>query len=178
MNETKITKLQAAQRQIDAGIGMLFKNDDPVAIHTVAMAAFRILRDLVKQRGLEDPVDSMIRPGKENEFWREVGSFANFLKHANKDPDDISGDFSEETNDVVLLLAARYYDLLGCQQTKEMQALTAWYMTLNPSVLSQDVNPAIQAFVLATSGEITPLPREQQLKIGLSVLLKARAIKY
>ena len=177
MNEIKLTKLQAAQRQIDAGIVMLFKNDDPVAIHTVAMAAFRILRDLVKQRGLEDPVDSMIKPGKKKVFWRAVGSFPNFLKHADKDPDEISGDFFEETNDVVLLLAARYYDLLGCQQTKEMQALTAWYMTLHPNVLSQDVNPAIQAFILATSGEIRPLPREQQLKIGLSVLLKARATK-
>ena len=31
MNETRITKLQAAQRQIDAGIWILFRNDDPVA---------------------------------------------------------------------------------------------------------------------------------------------------
>ena len=93
MNEIKITKIQAVQRQIDAGIRMLFRNDDPVAIHTVAMAAFRILRDLAKQRGLEHPVDSMIRPGKEKEFWRGVNSSANFFKHADKDPDDISGGF-------------------------------------------------------------------------------------
>ena len=111
MNETRITKLQAAQRQIDAGIWMLFRNDDPVAIHTVAMAALRILRDLVKQRGLEHPVDSMIRPGKENEFWCGVSSFANFFKHADRDPDDISDGFREEVNDAVLLLAAfTYYD--------------------------------------------------------------------
>ena len=32
-----MTKIQAAQRRIDAGIWMLFRNDDPVAIHTVAM---------------------------------------------------------------------------------------------------------------------------------------------
>ena len=46
----------------------------------------------------------------------------------------------EEANDSVLLIAATYYDLLGCQQTEEMQALAVWYMTLNPDVLSQDVN--------------------------------------
>ena len=141
MNETKITKLQAAQRQIDAGILMLFRNDDPVAIHTVAMAAFRILRDLAKQRGLEHPVDSMIRPGKENEFWRGVSSSANFFKHADKDPNGISDGFTEELNDLVLLIAATYYGLLGCQQTEEMKALSAWFVTLHPNVLSQDVNP-------------------------------------
>ena len=57
----------------------------------------------------------MIRPGKKKVFWRAVGNFHNFLKHADKDPNDISGNFFKETNDVVLLLAARYYDLLGCQ---------------------------------------------------------------
>ena len=175
MNETKITKLQAAQRQIDAGIWMLFRNDDPVAIHTVAMAAFRILRDLVKQRGLEHPVDSMIRPGKEKEFWCKASSFANFFKHADKDPDDISGDFREEVNDLVLLFAATYYDFLGCQRTKEMEALTVWFMALHPDVLFHNMNPAEQALVLAT-GEIRSLPREQQLAIGL-MLLKARATK-
>ena len=157
-----MTKIQAAQRQIDAAIWMLFRNDDPVAIHTVAMAAFRILRDLAKQRGLEHSVDSMIRPGKEKEFWRGVNSFANFFKHADKDPDDISGGFFEEANDLVLLIAAKYYDLLGYQQTEEMQALEVWYVTLNPDVLSQDVNSAVQALVLA-AGEIRSLPREQHL---------------
>ena len=171
-----MTKIQAAQRQINAGIRMLFRNDDPVAIHTVAMAAFRILRDLAKQRGLEHPVDSMIRPGKEKEFWRGVNSSANFFKHADKDPDDISGGFLEEANDSVLLIAATYYDLLGYQQTEEMQALAVWYMTLNPDVLSQDVNPAVQALFLA-SGEIRSLPRKQQLEFGLTVLKKRKSNK-
>ena len=94
-----ITKIQAAQRQIDAGIWMLFRNDDPVAIHTVAMAGLRILRDLARQKDLEHTIDFMVRPGKETEFWRGVNSFSNFFKHADKDPDDISDGFLEEAND-------------------------------------------------------------------------------
>ena len=164
-----ITKIQAAQRQIDAGIWMLFRNDDPVAIHTVAMAGLRILRDLARQKDLEHTIDFMVRPGKETEFWRGVNSFSNFFKHADKDPDDISDGFLEEANDSVLLIAATYYDLLGCQQTEEMLALAVWYVTLNPDVLSQDVNSEMLALVLA-SGEIRALPREEQLKIGLTVL--------
>ena len=38
MNEIRITKIQAAQRQIDCAIRMLFRNEDPVAIHTVVSA--------------------------------------------------------------------------------------------------------------------------------------------
>ncbi len=169
MNESRITKLGAARRQINAGIRMLFRNDDPVAVHTVAMAGFRILRDLVKQKGLEDPIDSLIRPGKEKEFWHRGNSFANFFKHADNDPDEVSDDFPEETNDSVLLIAATYYDLLGGEQTDEMLALKVWYMAVNPHVLSQDVTPAMQARVLG-SGEIRSLAREEQLRIGSRVL--------
>ena len=74
----------------------------------------------------------------------------------------------KKVNDLVLLVATTYYDFLGCQRTKEMEALTTWFMTLHPDVLSQDVNPAVQALVLA-SGEIRSLPREQQLKNWLNV---------
>ena len=169
MDESRITKIEAAQRQINAGIRMLFRNDDPVAVHTVAMAGFRILRDLVKHKGLEHPIDSLIRPGKENELWRGASSFANFFKHANTDPDGVSDGFSEEINESVLLIAATYYGLLGCEQTDEMQTLTAWYMAVHPDILAQDANPAIQVLVLA-SGEIRSLERAQQLKIGSTVL--------
>ena len=148
---------------------MLFRNDDPVAVHTVAMAGFRILRDLVKQKGLEHPIDSLIRPGKEKEVWRRISSFANFFKHADNDPDDVSDGFSEETNELVLLIAATYYRLLGCELTGEMQALTAWCIAVHPDVLAQDVNPAMQVLGMA-SGEIRSLERAQQLKFGSTVL--------
>ena len=41
-----ITKIAAAGRQLDAAIRLFFMNEDELAIHTVAAAAFRILRDV------------------------------------------------------------------------------------------------------------------------------------
>lgn len=154
---------------------MLFRNDDPVAVHTVAMAGFRILRDLVKQKGLKDPIYSFIRPGKEKEFWRRANSFANFFKHADNDPDEVSEDFSEETNDVVLLIATKYYGLLGCEQTEEMLALEVWYAAVHPDLLARDVTPAMRA--LLAFGEIRTLAREEQLKIVSTVLERRSAAK-
>ena len=173
MNETGISKIQVAQRHIDAGIWMLFRNDDSVAIHTVAMAGFQILRDLAKQRGIEHTMDSMIRPGKEAEFCGSVKSFSNFFKHADRDPTDLSSGFREETNDSLLLIAVSYYDLLGCQRTEEMQALAAWYMSLHPDVLSQGVYTAMLPLFLELS-KIQPLPREEHLAIGLTVLKRLK----
>ena len=169
-NEITITKIQAAQRQIDAGIRMLFRNDDdPVAIHTVAMAGFRILRDLAEKSGSEHTIDSIIRPGKEAKFWGSLNSFSNFCKHADRDPNGISSSFREDANDSVLLIAATYYERLGYTWTKEMRVLGAWYGAIHPDVLSRNVHAAICNLFLA-SGEIRSLPRKEQLAIGLTVL--------
>ena len=46
-----INKLEAARRQLDAAIRMTFANEDELAIHTVAAAAYRLVRDLLNRRG-------------------------------------------------------------------------------------------------------------------------------
>ncbi len=52
-----VTKLEAARRQTDAAIRMIFLNEDALAIHTVAAAAYRILRDVKKLRGHSELAD-------------------------------------------------------------------------------------------------------------------------
>jgi hypothetical protein len=47
----QITKIAAAQRQLDAAIRMFFGREDELAIHTVAAAAFQVFRDLIQHRG-------------------------------------------------------------------------------------------------------------------------------
>ena len=172
MNEIRVTKIQAAQRQIDVAIRMLFRNEDPVAIHTVAMAGFRILRDLTEKMGLEHPIDSMIKPGKEKEFWGALNSFSNFCKHADLDPNGVSISFREDANDTALLIAATYYRNLGYQWTNEMQFLSAWYVSLHPDVLSENAGVATRALVRSTFEQVRSLERKEQLAIGLHTLKK------
>ncbi len=52
MAKTKINKLEGAQKQIDAAIRMLFRNEDPVAIYPIAAASLQVLRDLARARGI------------------------------------------------------------------------------------------------------------------------------
>ncbi len=46
-----IRKMAAAQRQIDAAIRMYLSEEDKLAVYTVAAAALKILRDVMKGRG-------------------------------------------------------------------------------------------------------------------------------
>jgi hypothetical protein len=49
--EVFVTKVAAAQRQLDAAIRMKFSDEDDLAVHTLAAAAYRIIRDLRDHRG-------------------------------------------------------------------------------------------------------------------------------
>ena len=49
--EVFVSKIAAAQRQLDAAIRMIFSEEDELAIYTVAGAAHRILRDIMGKRG-------------------------------------------------------------------------------------------------------------------------------
>ena len=46
MTEIRVSKIEAAERQIELSMRLLFQNEDPIGIHTLAAAGFRILRDL------------------------------------------------------------------------------------------------------------------------------------
>jgi hypothetical protein len=54
-----IKKEAAAQRQLDAAIRMSLGGEDELAIHTVAAAAYQILRDLKKKRGRKELRDRL-----------------------------------------------------------------------------------------------------------------------
>src|SRR2546426_1851622 len=48
--KASLTKLDVAGRQINTAIELLFHGGDAISIHTLAMAAFRILYDMSKRK--------------------------------------------------------------------------------------------------------------------------------
>jgi hypothetical protein len=80
----RIAKLDAAQRQLDASIRMLFKNEDMLAVHTVSRAAFRVLYDIIGETEAKKALTAHMEKVGHKRFNEET----NFLKHANQDPGD------------------------------------------------------------------------------------------
>jgi hypothetical protein len=52
-----LTKFAAAQRQLNAAIRLTLRGEDEVAIHTIAAAAYRILRDIKQKEGRNELAD-------------------------------------------------------------------------------------------------------------------------
>jgi len=102
-------------------------------------------------------------------------SFANFLRHANKDPDAIIDNIQEELNDAILLLASLYYQDLGYQFTSEMLALISWYSAIHPDLIRDDVPKNFRTQFEAAKGFLIGKSRQQQLAEGKEALNKARA---
>jgi hypothetical protein len=80
----KVTKLQAAKRQLRTAITLWFQESEPVSIHTLACAAYQIIHDLnAKNKGAPLLYDSDIF---KEEFRHEAVDFIkrpfNFFKHA------------------------------------------------------------------------------------------------
>jgi hypothetical protein len=80
-----VTKLEAAQRQLDTAIELWFRDGDAVSIHTLVGAAYQILYDPNKKRGGPDvlAVDSMI-PSEHLEEFRHICQEARILRRVAK----------------------------------------------------------------------------------------------
>lgn len=55
-----LNKLAAAKRQVQAAIRMFFKREDELAVHTVAAAAYGLLKDIKASRGMSEAADSYL----------------------------------------------------------------------------------------------------------------------
>lgn len=169
--------MEAARRQIDAAIHMLFSNEDPVAVHKMAMAALRIVRDLASNRGgsyMHKVTKAIMKPGMEKEFWRQFQAPVNFLKHADHDPDGFLENIDEDANDGSLFMACLYYQDHGHQYTPEMMTLAAWYMALHPEFFRDDAPSQFKQVLSNAVLDFKGRGRAGQLAIGQQLLEMAR----
>jgi hypothetical protein len=87
----KISKLEAARRQLRTAMELWFADGDPVSIHALAFAEYEIIHFVSKKRapGRRDLVfDSRIVKDEYRAEWnRIIRQEANFFKHADRDPD-------------------------------------------------------------------------------------------
>jgi hypothetical protein len=170
------SKFEAASRQLDEAIGLLLSDHDPLAVRTLAAAAFGLFADLVEY----------LRP---NESWRSqliessgldrkkaftvIHDAQNFLKHANRDPNEQLS-FEESENEELIFIATLDCGELGGPLTTSMKAFQIWYLARNPSKLG----PEHQITMKANSAfqNLTAETRESQLSAGLKFLQDALKI--
>lgn len=181
MASVSITKLSAAQRQIDAAIRILFSGEDALAVHTVVAAAHSIVLDLAEKRNVTPYTESIGQaiatlyrqrfgeaiPNDKLQHW--VARFeekhfrpfwnrpANFLKHADRDPGEVLDQDSLETDTLLLVSCATYMEL-GLEYTPEMNAFCRWHCAIYPREDGDEIK--------TDSGYVHDLSRVHQLEFG------------
>jgi alkylhydroperoxidase/carboxymuconolactone decarboxylase family protein YurZ len=137
--EMKISKTDAAQRQLDTAIELYFAESDPVAIHTLAAAAYELIRALREREGLPDEITDAIIPGREAEFRQLWNEAQNFFKHADRDGDAVL-EFDPAHTGLRLYVASHYFGALA-PRTEAMLAFAVWYSMHNVELL---LDPELQ----------------------------------
>jgi hypothetical protein len=145
----KISKIEAARRQLDAAIELLFENRDIVTVHTVASAACQVLQDLCQNEKLPLAFDKMFAPSLERgmeirevrEAYRE---HRNFFKHAQNKKgmpetrDHEIDEFNPFLNVILIRQGTEDYESLTKNSSTHMSAFFMWLCLCYPEMLSGD----------------------------------------
>lgn len=106
-----ITKLNAAQRQLDTAIELYLYEHDLLPIHTLGWAAFSILISYDEATNAGGVWAKHVRDNPSN----NTRKLANFLKHADRDPLAQLDEITDEETHLLLLEGCKlYYELTRC----------------------------------------------------------------
>ncbi len=129
----RVTKLDAAKRQIETALLLWFHDGDAIAIHILTSAAHRIVHDLLVHEGKSSTsFDNKYLPkGFEKETKKILRRAETFFKHARDDPNDTL-DFSPESTQHYLFDAVESYLKLFHNETGLMTAYRLHYQLSFP----------------------------------------------
>jgi hypothetical protein len=149
MDAIKITKLDAARRQLKTAIRMWFADDDPVSIYALTYAAHEVLHTLHRGGGAKHGLvfdSSALNEAAQTSVTTGIRRWGNFFKHAKKDPNkEIS--FRPAITDLLLLASTDALRLLTKEVGAEEAAYTSWFAAKDPDAFERLENPTIHAMI-------------------------------
>jgi hypothetical protein len=172
--EFKISKLDAAKRQLETAIRLYFSNDDPVSIHMLAAAAYNVLHDVTKQRGADPMIIKghmleMVKPEYKKMIIEKVNEAENFFKHADRDH-EATLDFNPDMTDMRLIDACAQYSKLAGEEPPLFVIYRVWFTLKYPEafILVDELKKALEAN--ATS--IVQMGRSQYFSYMLPLIMR------
>ena len=169
----RVTKAQAAERQLVCAINLFFANGDAVAVHTLASAAQEIITALCRWREVKSFFDDILadNPDLTQRRLRDLANrYRNFFKHADRDPEAVVEEFGDNANDALLFVACHDFGRLCSGMATEMQVFEAWYLACNPQKLREPSLAIAQLFP-----GIADVPRFESKRRGAMALEWAKS---
>jgi len=139
----RVTKLEAARRQLETAIDLYFRDGDPVSIHTLCCSAYDVIHVLNKKRN--DPLDlndMMLKDldrllgsnALKKVFHDYLNAAQNFFKHGNSDANSAETLDTRYTEYLLYEAVQKYSRLVG-ECPPAMVLYIVWFASRHPDVL-------------------------------------------
>jgi hypothetical protein len=156
-----ITKLDAAERQLNTAIRLFFENRDRLSSYTLAVASREVTDDLIENKSdevfqaeltrLGDPervrlsfreqYKDLIKPKHYKDALVLSRKLQNFLKHAGKDPDATIEEPTQKELALNIMFAAWNFSLLAGRLNREIGIFIGWLGAAEPQFVRETPNP-------------------------------------
>ncbi len=167
------TKLDAARDQLYSAIKFHFDGESIASVHTLANAAFMLLRDLQKGRpdSIFEQVLGQIAETDRKEFFSGISEPGNFFKHADNDSQKTLR-ISPVVNDAKILFACQIFVKLVPHPPAIVKGFMIWFRFAHPKMFSEkdDVARVFGDFFKET--DITKASRPELLSLGRKLIEK------
>ncbi len=148
IEKIRVSKLDAARRQLDCAIELWFADQDAVSIHTLAAAAYQIIHDINKKKGnqvlLFDSI--VIKDEYRSEFVALVKKNMNFFKHADKDAEGIT-EFIPMGSTLFMLFSTIGLQQLGESLNDVEDNFLLWLALHYPNWIREDYRKTLEQIV-------------------------------
>jgi hypothetical protein len=124
----KLTKIDVAEAHIIASVNLYFRDEQPASAYCLASAAREILTTLGHKTGVETVLHE-ISAAKEStlqETIKKAHEFANFFKHADRDPATVL-EFPEDQLETVLFIACHDFGRIAGGMPIQAQVYEAFF---------------------------------------------------
>ena len=165
-----VTKLEAAKRQLETAIRMIFSGGDPVATHTLVGAASNILSDLIQHQFPDRSWDTQAQSANSlapSDYFTIMRKAQNFLKHAKADPD---GSFGLEFSDTDSLTFWAVMNLSELESPLPMpeSVFQMWYLACYSPCI--DDGSSINGTIRELFGDLRQRDRNERISVGARIL--------
>jgi hypothetical protein len=165
MTTIRVSKLEAACRQLRTAITLWFNEADPVSVHTLAFAAYEVFHSVSERRNpyRRDLIfDTLLIKDEFRRDWlRLVKKEANFFKHADRNPEDTI-EFNPKFTEWFILYASLARGLCGADQSEEESAFLWWFQINRPELLTEHGKQSVSDRIpVNTLAQIRRLTRRQ-----------------
>lgn len=172
------TKIDISEAHINAAIGLFFADSHPAPIHLLAASALSMMTSIGSYTGV-DTFFHMVSDGDRDEMRRLsilANRVPNFMKHADRDPEEILSGFTDRDNDDLLFVAAHDFGQIASGTSIEMQVFQAWHYAIYTKKVSE-IGLKYQSMIrrcIALFPGIRSREREGQKDLGRVFLETAR----